>query len=53
MSGDASNALSFRIHCHRATGQVRESRIVVCDPASIPLDEMQRTYCWFRSWNEN
>jgi hypothetical protein len=23
---------------------------VVCDPAPIPLDEMQRTYEWLRSW---
>src|SRR5262244_2959132 len=29
---------------------IRESRIVVCDPAPIPLDEMQRTYEWLRSW---
>ncbi len=30
--------------------EIRESRIVVCDPAPIPLDEMQRTYEWLRSW---
>jgi len=29
---------------------LRESRLVVCDPAPIPLDEMQRTYDWLRSW---
>jgi NitT/TauT family transport system substrate-binding protein len=29
---------------------LRESRIVVCDPAPIPLDEMQRTYEWLKSW---
>jgi len=29
---------------------IRESRIVVCDPAPIPLDEMQRTYEWLKSW---
>ena len=29
---------------------LRESRLVVCDPAPIPLDEMQRTYEWLRSW---
>jgi hypothetical protein len=23
---------------------------VVCDPAPIPLDEMQRTYDWLKSW---
>ena len=27
-----------------------ESRLVVCDPAPIPADEMQRTYEWVRSW---
>ena len=30
---------------------LRESRLVVCDPAPIPLDEMQRTYDWLRSWD--
>jgi NitT/TauT family transport system substrate-binding protein len=30
---------------------LRESRLVVCDPASIPLDEMQRTYDWLKSWD--
>jgi NitT/TauT family transport system substrate-binding protein len=29
---------------------LRESRIVVCDPAPIPFDEMQRTYDWLKSW---
>jgi len=29
---------------------IRESRIVVCDPAPIPLDEMQRTVEWLKSW---
>jgi NitT/TauT family transport system substrate-binding protein len=29
---------------------LRASRIVVCDPAPIPLDEMQRTYQWLKSW---
>jgi NitT/TauT family transport system substrate-binding protein len=29
---------------------LRASRIVVCDPAPIPLDEMQRTYAWLKSW---
>jgi NitT/TauT family transport system substrate-binding protein len=31
-------------------GDIRESRIVVCDPAPIPLDEMERTYEWLKSW---
>jgi NitT/TauT family transport system substrate-binding protein len=30
---------------------LRESRLVVCDPAPIPLDEMQRTYDWLKSWD--
>ena len=29
---------------------LRAGRIVVCDPAPIPLDEMQRTYDWLKSW---
>src|SRR5499425_2654163 len=29
---------------------LREGRIVVCDPAPIPADEMQRTYDWLKSW---
>jgi NitT/TauT family transport system substrate-binding protein len=29
---------------------LRASRIVVCDPAPIPLDEMQRTYDWLKGW---
>jgi NitT/TauT family transport system substrate-binding protein len=30
---------------------LRESRLVVCDPAPIPLDEMQRTTDWLKSWD--
>jgi NitT/TauT family transport system substrate-binding protein len=30
---------------------LRESRLVVVDPAPIPLDEMQRTYDWLKSWD--
>ena len=30
---------------------LRESRIVVVDPAPIPLGEMQRTYEWLKSWD--
>ena len=29
---------------------LRESRLVLCEPAAIPRDEMQRTYEWVRSW---
>jgi NitT/TauT family transport system substrate-binding protein len=31
--------------------ELRESRLVVCDPAPIPADEMQRTYDWLKSWD--
>ena len=30
---------------------LQASRIVVCDPAPIPADEMMRTYEWIKSWN--
>ena len=29
---------------------LRESRLVVVDPAPIPADEMERTYEWVKSW---
>jgi NitT/TauT family transport system substrate-binding protein len=29
---------------------LRESRLVVCNPAPIPVEEMQRTYDWLKSW---
>jgi NitT/TauT family transport system substrate-binding protein len=29
---------------------LREGRLVVCDPAPIPLEEMQRTFDWLKSW---
>jgi NitT/TauT family transport system substrate-binding protein len=30
---------------------LREGRVVVCDPAPIPADELQRTFDWLKSWN--
>jgi NitT/TauT family transport system substrate-binding protein len=33
-----------------AVEDLRESRVVVVDPAPIPLDEMQRTFDWLKSW---
>jgi NitT/TauT family transport system substrate-binding protein len=30
---------------------LREGRLVVCDPAPIPADEMQRTFDWLKSWD--
>ena len=29
---------------------LREGRLVVCDPAPIPDDELTRTYAWVKSW---
>ncbi len=29
---------------------LRASRLVVCDPAPIPIEEMRRTYDWLKSW---
>ncbi|MCC6888499.1 MAG: ABC transporter substrate-binding protein [Hyphomicrobiales bacterium] len=29
---------------------LRESRLVVVDPAPIPVEELQRTYDWVKSW---
>jgi NitT/TauT family transport system substrate-binding protein len=29
---------------------LRAGRIVVCDPAPIPMDEMKNTYDWLKSW---
>ncbi len=30
---------------------LRESRLVVCDPSPIAADELQRTYDWLKSWS--
>src|SRR5262249_1803366 len=30
---------------------LRESRLVVCEPAAIPREELQRTYEWLKSWD--
>jgi NitT/TauT family transport system substrate-binding protein len=51
--------LHYFIDRHRAldpeigmltVADLRESRLVVTDPAPIPTDELQRTYDWVRSW---
>ena len=53
------NYLQYFIDYHKAkdpeigtltVDDLRESRLVVCEPAPIPRDEMQRTYEWVRSW---
>jgi len=59
INADKGAYLRYFIDYHKAkdpeigaltVGDLRASRIVVCDPAPIPLDEMQRTYDWLKSW---
>jgi NitT/TauT family transport system substrate-binding protein len=59
INADRSAYLHYFIDYHKAKDaeigtlrpeDLRASRIVVCDPAPIPLDEMQRTYDWLKSW---
>ncbi len=59
INADKRAYLHYFIDYHGATDpevaalkieDLRESRLVVCDPAPIPLDEMQRTYAWLKSW---
>jgi NitT/TauT family transport system substrate-binding protein len=59
INADRSAYLHYFIDHHKAKDaeigtlrpeDLRASRIVVCDPAPIPLDEMQRTYDWLKSW---
>jgi NitT/TauT family transport system substrate-binding protein len=59
INADKRAYLHYFIDYHAATdpeiaalkvADLRESRLVVCDPAPIPLDEMQRTYDWLKSW---
>jgi hypothetical protein len=50
--------LRYFIDCHKDDPEIaalivddlRESRLVVCDLAPIPLDEMQRTFDCLKSW---
>src|SRR5258705_13397353 len=60
INADKTAYLHYFIDYHKAKDpeigmlrpqDIRASRIVVCDPAPIPLDEMQRTYEWLRSWS--
>jgi NitT/TauT family transport system substrate-binding protein len=60
INADKRAYLHYFIDYHGATDpevaalkveDLRESRLVVCDPAPIPLDEMQRTYDWLKSWD--
>jgi NitT/TauT family transport system substrate-binding protein len=58
INADKRRYLQYFIDYHKADPEVaaltvddlRESRLVVCEPAPIPAEEMQRTYEWLRSW---
>jgi NitT/TauT family transport system substrate-binding protein len=59
INADKRAYLHYFIDYHGATDpeiaalkveDLRESRLVVCDPAPIPVDEMQRTYDWLKGW---
>ena len=59
INADKRGYLHYFIDYHKAKDpeigtlkpeDIREGRIVVCDPAQIPMDEMQRTYQWLKSW---
>lgn len=59
INADKRAYLHYFIDYHKAkdpaiaaltVADLRDSRIVVCDPAPIPADEMQRTYDWLRGW---
>jgi NitT/TauT family transport system substrate-binding protein len=59
INADKSKYLRYFIDYHKAKDpeigalrpeDLRSGRIVVVDPAPIPLDEMQRTYDWLKSW---
>jgi NitT/TauT family transport system substrate-binding protein len=59
INADKRAYLHYFIDYHGATDpevaalkveDLREGRLVVCDPAPIPLDEMQRTYDWLKGW---
>ena len=59
INADKRAYLHYFIDYHRADDpeiaaltidDLRESRLLVCDPAPIPLDEMQRTFDWLKSW---
>ena len=60
INADKSAYLHYFIDYHKAKDpeigrlpphDIRASRIVVCDPAPIPREEMQRTYDWLKSWD--
>jgi NitT/TauT family transport system substrate-binding protein len=60
INADKRQYLQYFIDYHKAkdpeigtltVADLRESRLVVVDPAPIPQDEMQRTYAWIKSWD--
>jgi NitT/TauT family transport system substrate-binding protein len=59
ISADKAKYLSYFIDYHAKKDpeiaalkpqDLNASRIVVCDPAPIPEDELKRTYDWIKSW---
>jgi NitT/TauT family transport system substrate-binding protein len=59
INADKQAYLHYFIDYHKAkdpaiasltVADLRPSRLVVCDPAPIPLAEMQRTYAWLKGW---
>jgi NitT/TauT family transport system substrate-binding protein len=60
INADKRRYLHYFIDYHKAKDpeigtltidDLRESRIVVTDPAPIPADELQRTYEWLKGWD--
>ena len=60
INADKRRYLRYFIDYHKAKDpmvgtlsidDLRESRLVVVDPAPIPADELQRTYDWVKSWD--
>jgi NitT/TauT family transport system substrate-binding protein len=58
INADKAAYLHYFIDYHRKDAEIaaltpadlRAGRIVVCNPAPIPADEMQRTYEWLKGW---
>ncbi len=59
INADKRRYLAYFIDYHKArdpeigtltVDDLRAARLVVCDPAPIPDDELQRTYDWVRGW---
>jgi NitT/TauT family transport system substrate-binding protein len=59
INADKTKYLQYFIDYHKAKdpeignlsiNELRASRIVVCDPAPIPKDELERTTEWVKSW---